>query len=65
MQSEIGTYYGANGSSTMDLIGDVKGTSTGGCYGAFPLRDGFEMPYNVWKSGMVDEFGGGEGHILV
>ena len=65
MQSEIGTYYDANGSSAMDLISDVKGTSSAGCYGAFPLRSGFEMPYHVWKGGMVDEFGGGEGHFLL
>ena len=47
----------------MDLISDVKGTASGSCYCAFPLRGSFEIPYHVWKGGMGDEFGGGEGHL--
>ena len=62
-RSEIGTYYRANGSSTMDLVSDIKGTATVGCYGAFAFCGGFEVPYHVWKGGMFDEFGGGEGHF--
>ena len=62
-QSEIGTYYCADGSRTMDLVSDVKGTPPAGCYCAFAFCGGFEVPYHVWKSGMFDEFGCGEGHF--
>lgn len=56
-ESKLGTYYSADGSSTMDLISDVERTAPASCYCAFAFRRGFEIPYYFIKGAMFDDLG--------
>ena len=62
----IDTYYSVDRSRTMDLVSDIERTAAAAsCYGAFSFCGGWEMPYHCFEIGMVDDFGGGEGHDIV